>query len=271
ATPFCDFNKTASVQETVIFFFPAGGLDPTSKLMERKSPDSLNKVPTPGKLSTGQEPLLPAEVLNPTALINGGQASIGWTEPTDFSGKTDYTHVDIYDQNWVKVAGPIAKGTASALLSGLTDGVNYTFNLVTVSSTGIESIGVSKAVNQIERTAPSLLITEIMAAPKAAGEAFEFVELYNTTSQPIDLTNYQIQYYTQPGLAQPWTDANAKKWKIVAQDTMTGGATNMTIAAHGTKIVWLVRPAHLSYTVTQFITEYGDATLTNDQFVYALL
>ncbi|NOU94453.1 hypothetical protein GC093_14680, partial [Paenibacillus sp. LMG 31456] len=120
-------------------------------------------------------------------------------------------------------------------------------------------------------TAPSLLITEIMAASKASGDPYEFVELYNTTSQPINLTNYQIHYYTQPGLAQPWTDANAKKWSIVPQDTMTGGTTNMTIAAHGTKIVWLVKPAHLSYTVTQFITEYGDATLTKDQFVYALM
>ncbi|WP_216624846.1 lamin tail domain-containing protein [Paenibacillus foliorum] len=238
--------------------------------MERKSPDSLNKVPTPGKLSAGQEPLLPAEVLNPTVAISGGQANISWTEPTDLSGKADYTHVDIYDQNQVKVAGPIAKGTAAATISGLTVGVSYTFKLVTVSSAGIESAGVSKAADSILSTAPSLLITEIMAAPKAAGEAFEYVELYNTTSQPIDLTNYQIQYYTQPGLAQPWTDANAKKWKIVAQDTMTEGTTNMTIAAHDTKIVWLVKPDHLTYKVNDFIKEY-DSTLSADQFVYALL
>ncbi|WP_028552150.1 lamin tail domain-containing protein [Paenibacillus sp. UNC451MF] len=198
SAPACDFAKSSTSQQSIIYFYPAGGLDKTSKMMERRIPASLNQQPSPGKLNPGQAP--------------------GTTEPEKPDpGKPDPEKPD---------PGAAQAGT--------------------------------------------LLITEIMAAPKAVGEPYEYVELYNTTDQPIDLTGYSLHYYTNPGLEQPWTDTKAKKWSIVPMDAITGGITNMTISPKGTKLIWLVKPQHSTYKLEQFSTEYGSA-LRKDQIAYAKL
>ncbi|WP_165452215.1 lamin tail domain-containing protein [Paenibacillus thalictri] len=276
SAPYCDYNKTDTMQQSVIFFFPVDGLDATSKMMERRS-GSVNQAPTPGKLSAGQEPPFSAEVLNPAAVRSGSQAAISWTEPADLGGKPDYLYVNIYNQDLVKVAGPVPKGTTTATVTGLVY-ENYTFILSTVGALGLESIGVKTYIGtppteepeeKPEVPVPPLLITEIMAAPKAAGEPYEYVELYNTTNQPIDLTGYKLNYYTNPAIAQPWTGA-MKQWSIMAMDDINGAPTNMMVQPYSTKVVWLIKTQFTGYKAEQFIAEY-DPSLTKDQLVYAKL
>ncbi|TBL80561.1 lamin tail domain-containing protein [Paenibacillus thalictri] len=172
----CDFvRKEGQAAESVIYFFPEKGLDPDTKLMDRREPYSLHKKPTPGQI----------------------------------------------------------------LQSGTT-----------------------------EVSADSLLITEIVAAPKTDGEHFEYIELYNPTESDIDLTGHKLYYYEDAGSATPWT-SQATKWDIVPMDTLVDGKTDMSIKAKNAKIVWIIK-RNFKGTLQDFNKEYG-SNLDGSQFVFVRL
>ncbi|TBL78145.1 S-layer homology domain-containing protein [Paenibacillus thalictri] len=93
---------------------------------------------------------------------------------------------------------------------------------------------------------PDLLITEIVPATSGANEAFEYVELYNNTTDPIDLSEYYLFYYT----------SNA--WQL-----------GKTIQPKSTMVLWLKKLDNLNNpsgpnALSDFNANYG-VTLTSAQ------
>ena len=77
---------------------------------------------------------------------------------------------------------------------------------------------------------PYLLITEIVPATSAKGvgngDKFEFIELYNNSDQPIDLSGYELHYMTAPS-----TRPTEYTWRKLDN-------TDIVIPARGTVVIW---------------------------------
>ncbi|CAG7648268.1 hypothetical protein PAESOLCIP111_05567 [Paenibacillus solanacearum] len=131
----------------------------------------------------------------------------------------------------------------------------------------IYSVNIEPYLQPQEDKFPELLVTEVSPAPKGASEPNEFVEIYNTTNRPIDLTGYKLYYYYNPG-SQPWFDG-VTKWNLVAKNNIIN-PTNMIIQPKSAKIIWLIKPQYKDkpYTIDLFNSEFG-TNLTADQFVFA--
>ncbi|OAH54566.1 MULTISPECIES: lamin tail domain-containing protein [Bacillaceae] len=103
-------------------------------------------------------------------------------------------------------------------------------------------------------TASSIMITEILPKSKNATgtstDAFEFIELYNNSSQPIKLKNYKLIYGYPNGRTTDWTFKEEKQ-----------------IAPGKTMVVWVKNAANSSLTLNEFNTEFG-TSLTENQFTY---
>ncbi|OXM87280.1 lamin tail domain-containing protein [Paenibacillus rigui] len=102
--------------------------------------------------------------------------------------------------------------------------------------------------------APELLITEIVAASGGSNQAYEYVEIYNHTSQEINLNNYKLRYYS----ASPYTTF-ANEWTFV----------NKTIAPRSAMVLWLQKFDNLNNpsgpnSLADFNSNYG-AALSQDQ------
>lgn len=89
--------------------------------------------------------------------------------------------------------------------------------------------------------APPLVITEIVPKSDGQGQPYEYVEIYNTTSQPISLDGYQLQYFTS-NMERP-----ANRWTI--RDT--------TIQAKGLLVLWLKKYDYPNVPLTDFNAAYG--------------
>ncbi|WP_028552149.1 lamin tail domain-containing protein [Paenibacillus sp. UNC451MF] len=185
----CDFVRKANQStESVNYYYPAAGLSPVTKMMERRELDSVHQKPTPGTI-------LPMQV---------------------------------------------------------------------------EAYGHEGEAQESQAAIGSLLITELVPAPKTEAELFEYIELYNHSDKPIDLTGYKIYYYKDMKSNEPWT-SQVTKWSIVPSDKISGGKTDMVIRPGSTKVVWLLKKAYGEVFSTQdFNDEYG-TNLTSDQFVYVKL
>lgn len=77
----------------------------------------------------------------------------------------------------------------------------------------------------IDNHVPSVIITELLTGTKTSGSQ-EFIELYNTTDQPIDLTGWQLWY-----LSAQATDQNKPSSNGVIM--LGDNALSSVIAAHG--------------------------------------
>lgn len=121
---------------------------------------------------------------------------------------------------------------------------------------------------QTAEDVPPLLITELVPG----GQPFEYLQLYNTTDQPIDLSRYKIHYYYDPGAEKPW-ESKVTRWDLTQASSITSSGaspTDMTIQPHSTKIVRFVRAANPVVSVSEFNRFYG-TDLASDQFIYAKL
>ncbi|NOU94454.1 hypothetical protein GC093_14685 [Paenibacillus sp. LMG 31456] len=124
--------------------------------------------------------------------------------------------------------------------------------------------------SEINQAVDSLLITEVVAAPKTEAEIFEYIELYNNSDKPIDLTGYKIYYNYDITTDEPWT-SKPVRWNITASDKVSGSKTDMVIQPGSTKIVWLLKKQYGEVFSTQdFNEEYG-SELGSDRFVYVKL
>ncbi|MGG1517761.1 lamin tail domain-containing protein [Paenibacillus oryzisoli] len=104
-------------------------------------------------------------------------------------------------------------------------------------------------------TVPKLLITEITPdslkenGTSGTPDAFEFIELYNTTDSPINLEGYNVIYKTE---SSQWN------WEI---------ASNKTIPAKGTFVIW-VHQSSVSATLNDFNQNYGTALTASQVYQY---
>ena len=88
---------------------------------------------------------------------------------------------------------------------------------------------------------PSLLITEVVAKSAGEGQPYEYVEIYNNTSQVIDLNGYQLQYFTS-NFTQP-----ANRWPI----------SDKTIQPRDTIVIWLKKFNYPDVPLWDFNSNYG--------------
>ncbi|TBL80551.1 lamin tail domain-containing protein [Paenibacillus thalictri] len=105
-----------------------------------------------------------------------------------------------------------------------------------------------------------LQITEAVISSTGVNQPYRYIELYNNSNQPIDLTDHRIYYY--------WGNQYAKPWEYDVGEYLVysaGRTTDMTIEPHSTKIVWFLSDE--TKTVSDFNAAYG-TSLTADQFVY---
>ncbi|MFL0364049.1 S-layer homology domain-containing protein [Pseudobacillus sp. 179-B 2D1 NHS] len=100
---------------------------------------------------------------------------------------------------------------------------------------------------------PSLLITELVPnttnVPGSSTDAYEFIEIYNNSDQPVSLKNYQLIYRYPDGSKGDAT------WTF---------KENKTIPAQGTIVVWVKNEANADLTLADFNKQFN-SQLTEDQ------
>jgi hypothetical protein len=98
-----------------------------------------------------------------------------------------------------------------------------------------------------KETNPPLVITEIVTKSDGLGQPYEYVEIYNTTSEAINLQDYQLQYFTS-NFSSP-----ANRWPI----------EDKTIQPKESLVLWLKKFAYPDVPLWDFNSNY-DMYLTPD-------
>ncbi|MUK87521.1 hypothetical protein GMD78_03785 [Ornithinibacillus sp. L9] len=93
-----------------------------------------------------------------------------------------------------------------------------------------------------------LLITEIVSKSAGTGQPYEYVEIYNNSSDEINLDGYELQYFTS-NFSNP-----ANTWPI----------TNKTIQPRDSLVLWLKKFNYPDVPLWDFNSNY-DVLLTPDQ------
>ncbi|WP_158587654.1 fibronectin type III domain-containing protein [Neobacillus notoginsengisoli] len=119
---------------------------------------------------------------------------------------------------------------------------------VLLAAGNISFLFVAKTKASETGAAPALVITEIVVKSDGEGQPYEYVEIYNTTSNDINLEKYQLQYFTS-NMSNP-----ANRWQI----------TNKTIKAKDTMVLWLKKYDDPNVPLWEFNTNYN-VLLTKDQ------
>lgn len=94
---------------------------------------------------------------------------------------------------------------------------------------------------------PPLVITEIVTKSDGSGQPYEYVEIYNTTSEAINLQDYQLQYFTS-NFSSP-----ANRWPI----------EDKTIQPKESLVLWLKKFVYPDVPLWDFNSNY-DKYLTAD-------
>lgn len=124
---------------------------------------------------------------------------------------------------------------------------NILSGLVTVIMMLALLINPPQEVDAEENELP-LLITEIVAKSAGTGQPYEYVEIYNNSSEAINLDGYELQYFTS-NFSNP-----ANRWTI----------TNKTIQPKETLVLWLKKFNYPNTPLWDFNANY-DVSLTPDQ------
>lgn|GEM_PF-515205 len=123
----------------------------------------------------------------------------------------------------------------------------------------VDASSLISAVQPNQVTPGDLLITETVLT-STGSNAFRYIELYNNSSQTIDLTGHYIDYHWKFAETKPWA---YEMFQYRLHDA--GRGSSMTIASGETKIVWLLSDP--SKAVSAFNSHYG-TSWTADKFVY---
>ncbi|WP_188999921.1 lamin tail domain-containing protein [Paenibacillus nasutitermitis] len=193
--------------------------------------------------------------------VNGGRYTDSTIYSyTDFLSNPPDTHVTVNSSSvpvWF-----LDSNTQTAVLNAppLAEGITtsgHSLGIVFESGTSRFKADGKYPTDNIWRveTVPKLLITEItpdsLKADGTSGtpDAFEFIELYNTTDSPINLKGYNVIYQT---------DSSQWNWEITS---------NKTIPAKGTFVIWVHQPS-VSATLDDFNQNYGTALTASQVYQY---
>lgn len=106
-------------------------------------------------------------------------------------------------------------------------------------------------------TAP-LQITEITPDTSNMGgaDAYEFIEVYNASSEPVDFSDYTLRYlYPRPDL----TNSNAVDWPSKQRD--------VSIAPGGTLVFWIKNGRNDALTDADFNAKFGSSLVMGENLV----
>ncbi|OAB46176.1 S-layer homology domain-containing protein [Paenibacillus glacialis] len=108
--------------------------------------------------------------------------------------------------------------------------------------------------------APALLITELVPnttnVPTTSSDAYEFVEVYNNTDQPINFKNYKLYYrYPDNGIASDVVWPSTKE--------------NFEIPSKQSVIMWIKNSVNLTYTTNDF-NKFHNTNLIEDQTLFTI-
>ncbi|MBN9201181.1 MAG: lamin tail domain-containing protein [Microbacterium chocolatum] len=108
-------------------------------------------------------------------------------------------------------------------------------------------------------TAP-LQITEVApdTANIAGADAYEFIEVYNATTEPIDFRDYSLKYLYP---LEDLTNSNAVLWPATNR--------NAVIPSGGTIVFWIKNGANDALTAADFNTHFG-STLVADESLFEI-
>ncbi|KRF09649.1 hypothetical protein ASG89_15645 [Paenibacillus sp. Soil766] len=128
--------------------------------------------------------------------------------------------------------------------------------LLVVNVAGLGTVPVAHAA----AISPSdLVITEIVPASSGTSQSYEYIEIFNRTSQTIDLQDFKLQYYTD----SPYTTPK-NTWPI----------TNKTIGPKSSLVLWLKKTdasnVPLIVPLSSFNANYGVNLTAESVFEVAL-
>lgn len=115
---------------------------------------------------------------------------------------------------------------------------------------------------QVPTVPGKLLITEAMINSPDTSDHYRYLEIYNNSPEPIDLTQHKIMYYWQPATGSPWETSAVDTYTIFNRGT---DSSHKIIQPYSTKIVWLLSNSALQ--VSDFNAMYG-TSLPDSAFLY---
>ncbi|GHV88104.1 hypothetical protein AGMMS50267_04640 [Spirochaetia bacterium] len=161
----------------------------------------------------------PAEVSGLTATAGNRSVVLDWTNPTD----GDFAGVEIIfspTAGGVTQSVPVLAGTATATISGLSNGTAYTFLVKTKDTTGNSSTGTTATANPIapDTTAPAA-VSGLTAVAGDGSVAFTWTDPADGDFAGVEITFYPaVDGVTQPIPVTPGT-----------QNRTISGLTNGTL------------------------------------------
>ena len=124
-----------------------------------------------GSASTASSPIIPLGVPDaPTAVIatpGNAQVSLSWTAPTNTGGQP----ITGYTVTGAPVGSCTTTGATSCVITGLTNGTAYTFQVVATTAQGDSAAASSNTVTPEAATAPVIFAVSPSTGPQAGGTA----------------------------------------------------------------------------------------------------
>lgn len=205
------------------------------------SPASL---PVRGKAGI---PVIPAVTTGLQALPRDKSIRLSW----DASTEGDVAGYRVY-KNGVQLPDLVTGSSFAA--TGLTNGQSVTFAVYTVNQSGLMSAQPA-VVAQKPQAAPSFIVTEMAPNTKnidyktGGTDAFEFIELYNSTSTPINVKGFTLKYIA---------GATVYDYPITE---------NKMIAPQGTFLIWFKNTNVQQVGLPEFNLAYGSSITEDQMFV----
>ncbi|CAG7600739.1 hypothetical protein PAESOLCIP111_00423 [Paenibacillus solanacearum] len=192
-------------------------------------------------------PVTPAPVSGLQALPRDQAIRLSWDPVTDGT----VASYELY-KDGVKLSSTVTGSTYN--VTGLTNGQSVTFAVYAIGTTGLKS-ALPATATQKPQAAPTLVLTEMAPNTKNADyktggtDAFEFIELYNSTSTPINLKGFTLKYI-----------AGATEYKYPINE-------DKIVPAQGTFIIWFKNSGVQQVGLTEFNLAYGSAITEEQLFV----
>ncbi|MEN9965104.1 MAG: hypothetical protein RJA60_101 [Actinomycetota bacterium] len=180
------------------------------------------------RLSFTNAPVAPSTPAAPTATLGDGQVALTWTAPASGgSAITDY-EIDYSSDNgmnWSTFSDGLS-ATASATVTGLTNGTSYKFRIRAVNSAGTSSSSVASSA--VTPAAVAGAPTNVVGNFGNAQAAISWTA--PATSNGSAITDYTIQYSSNGGTS----------WSTFAHTASTATSATVTGLTNGTSYTFKV-------------------------------